>query len=110
LLLTLLLIFAFQAENLTTRWFAVVLIAVPVLNQVYFNSSLICLLMRKFTPSSPFAATRTRRARFSPARQTAITGRSLTRPRPPVMKKKSSPASAVSATKCAACLRPTRQG
>jgi hypothetical protein len=31
LLLTLVLIFAFQAENLTTRWFAVVLIAVPIL-------------------------------------------------------------------------------
>src|SRR5450759_926643 len=48
LLLTLLLIFAFQAENLTTRWFAVVLIAVPILIQVYFNSSLTYLLMHKF--------------------------------------------------------------
>ena len=48
LLLTLLLIFAFQAENLTTRWFAVVLIAVPILIQVYFNSSLTYLLMRRF--------------------------------------------------------------
>jgi len=48
LLLTLLLIFAFQAENLTTRWFAVVLIAVPIVIQVYFNSSLTYLLMRKF--------------------------------------------------------------
>jgi ACR3 family arsenite transporter len=45
---TLLLIFAFQAENLTARWFAVVLIAVPILIQVYFNSSLTYLLMRKF--------------------------------------------------------------
>ena len=42
------LIFAFQAENLTTRWFAVVLIAVPILIRIYFNSSLTCLLMRKF--------------------------------------------------------------
>lgn len=48
LLLTLLLIFAFQAENLTTKWFAVILIAVPILIQVYFNSSLTYLLMRFF--------------------------------------------------------------
>jgi len=48
LLLTLVLIFAFQAENLTTRWFAVVLIAIPILIQVYFNSSLTYLLMHKF--------------------------------------------------------------
>jgi ACR3 family arsenite transporter len=47
LLLTLVLIFAFQAENLTTRWFAVLLIAVPIVIQVYFNSSLAYLLMRK---------------------------------------------------------------
>ena len=38
LLLTLVLIFAFQAENLTTRWFAVLLLAVPIVIQVYFNS------------------------------------------------------------------------
>lgn len=30
-LLTLVLIFAFQAENLTKRWFAVLLIAAPIL-------------------------------------------------------------------------------
>jgi arsenite transporter len=48
LLLTLVLIFAFQAENLTTKWFAVVLLAVPILIQVYFNSSVTYLLMRKF--------------------------------------------------------------
>jgi ACR3 family arsenite transporter len=47
LLLTLVLIFAFQAENLTTKWFAVILLAVPILIQVYFNSSLTYLLMRK---------------------------------------------------------------
>ena len=46
LLVTLVLIFAFQAENLTTRWFAVLLIAVPIIIQVYFNSSLTYLLMR----------------------------------------------------------------
>jgi len=48
LLLTLVLIFAFQAENLTTRWVAVVLLAVPIIIQVYFNSSLAYLLMRLF--------------------------------------------------------------
>ncbi|MBI2925886.1 MAG: ACR3 family arsenite efflux transporter [Verrucomicrobia bacterium] len=46
LLLTLVLIFAFQAQNLTTRWFAVLLIAVPIIIQVYFNSGLTYLLMR----------------------------------------------------------------
>ena len=46
LLLTLVLIFAFQAENLTTRWIAVLLIAVPIIIQVYFNSGLAYLLMR----------------------------------------------------------------
>jgi arsenite transporter len=48
LLATLALIFAFQAENLTVRWFHVVLIAVPILIQVYFNSSLTYGLMRFF--------------------------------------------------------------
>jgi len=46
LLLTLVLIFAFQAENLTTKWSAVLLLAVPITLQVYFNSSLTYLLMR----------------------------------------------------------------
>jgi arsenite transporter len=46
LLLTLVLIFAFQAENLTTRWLAVLLLAVPIIIQVYFNSTLAYLLMR----------------------------------------------------------------
>ena len=48
LLVTLVLIFAFQAENLTTKWVAVILLAVPILLQVYFNSSLTYLLMRWF--------------------------------------------------------------
>ncbi len=47
LLLTLALIFAFQAENLLSKWFTVILLAVPILIQVYFNSSLTYLLMRK---------------------------------------------------------------
>jgi ACR3 family arsenite transporter len=48
LLLTLVLIFAFQSENLTHRWFAVILIAVPIIIQVYFNSGLTYWLMRRF--------------------------------------------------------------
>ncbi|MEI7909064.1 MAG: ACR3 family arsenite efflux transporter [Verrucomicrobiota bacterium] len=48
LLATLVLIFAFQAENLTSRWMAVILLAVPIMVQVYFNSSLTYLLMRWF--------------------------------------------------------------
>jgi len=46
LLATLVLIFAFQAENITTKTLHVVLIAVPILLQVYFNSSLTYGLMR----------------------------------------------------------------
>ncbi|HEX6790451.1 MAG TPA: arsenical-resistance protein, partial [Candidatus Krumholzibacteria bacterium] len=46
LLATLVLIFAFQAENLLRNWFAVVLIAIPIVIQVYFNSGLAYLLMR----------------------------------------------------------------
>ena len=48
LLLTLVLIFAFQAQNLTTRWLAVLLLAVPIVIQVYFNSTLAYVLMRRF--------------------------------------------------------------
>jgi ACR3 family arsenite transporter len=48
LLLTLVLIFAFQAQNIVHSWLAVVLIAVPILVQVYFNSGLTYLLMRRF--------------------------------------------------------------
>ena len=46
LLLTLVLIFAFQSKNLTSRWLAVLLLAVPIIIQVYFNSGLTYLLMR----------------------------------------------------------------
>jgi ACR3 family arsenite transporter len=46
LLATLTLIFAFQAENITGRWLHVLLIAVPILVQVYFNSSLTYGLMK----------------------------------------------------------------
>ncbi len=48
LLATLVLIFAFQAENITHKFLHVVLIAVPILIQVYFNSSLTYGLMRLF--------------------------------------------------------------
>jgi arsenite transporter len=56
LLATLTLIFAFQAENLTKQWFAVLLIAVPILIQVYFNSGLVYLLMRFFKVEHRVAA------------------------------------------------------
>ena len=46
LLATLVLIFAFQADNLTGRFFHVVLIAIPLLVQVYFNSGLAYGLMK----------------------------------------------------------------
>jgi ACR3 family arsenite transporter len=46
LLLTLVLIFAFQSANLTDRWLAVLLIAVPIIIQVYFNAGLVYFLMR----------------------------------------------------------------
>ena len=46
LLATLVLIFAFQSQNITTRPLHVALIAVPILLQVYFTSSLAYGLMR----------------------------------------------------------------
>lgn len=56
LLATLTVIFAFQAENITTRWFHVLLIAVPILIQVYFNSSLTYGLMKLFKVEYAVAA------------------------------------------------------
>lgn len=46
LLATLVLIFAFQSDNITGRLFHVLLIAVPITIQVYFNSSLAYGLMK----------------------------------------------------------------
>ncbi len=46
LLLTLVLIFAFQAQNITGKAWHVLLIAVPILFQVYFNASLTYGLMK----------------------------------------------------------------
>jgi ACR3 family arsenite transporter len=56
LLLTLVLIFAFQADNLTRRWVAVVLISVPIIIQVYFNSGLAYLLMKALRVEHSVAA------------------------------------------------------
>ena len=56
LLATLVLIFAFQADNITTRTLHVALIAVPILIQVYFNSSLAYALMRLFRVEYAIAA------------------------------------------------------
>ena len=48
LLAMLVLIFAFQAENILTKWTVVLLLTVPILIQVYFNSGLTYGLMRAF--------------------------------------------------------------
>jgi ACR3 family arsenite transporter len=56
LLATLVLIFAFQADNLTGRFFHVLLIAVPILIQVYLNASLAYGLMRWFRVPHDVAA------------------------------------------------------
>lgn len=56
LLATLVFIFAFQADNITGKSFHVVLIAIPILIQVYFNSSLTYGLMRVFRVQYSVAA------------------------------------------------------
>ena len=56
LLATLVLIFAFQAHNMTTNWLHVALIAIPITVQVYFNSSLTYLLMKWFKVPHNIAA------------------------------------------------------
>jgi ACR3 family arsenite transporter len=56
LLATLVLIFAFQAENLTGKSLHVLLIAVPILIQVYFNSALAYALMHRFRVEHSVAA------------------------------------------------------
>ena len=48
LLATLVLIFAFQAENILTKWTVVLLLAVPILIQVYFNAGLTYGIMQFF--------------------------------------------------------------
>ncbi|HFD13561.1 MAG TPA: ACR3 family arsenite efflux transporter [Crenotrichaceae bacterium] len=56
LLVTLILIFAFQADNITDKFVHVVLIAIPILIQVYFNSSLAYGLMKFFNVPFNIAA------------------------------------------------------
>ncbi len=56
LLVTLVAIFAFQAENITSCGLHVALIAVPILLQVYFNSGLTYGLMRAFKVRHTVAA------------------------------------------------------
>ena len=56
LLATLILIFAFQADNITRTWTHVLLIAVPITIQVYFNSSLTYGLMKWFRVPHSVAA------------------------------------------------------
>ena len=48
LMTTLVLIFAFQADNITGKFLHVLLIAIPILIQVYFNSALTYGLMKLF--------------------------------------------------------------
>jgi len=48
LLATLVMIFAFQADNITRTWIHVLIIAIPITIQVYFNSSLTYGLMKWF--------------------------------------------------------------
>lgn len=56
LLLTLILIFAFQSDNLTVRWFHVLLISIPLVIQVYFNSALTYGLMKLLKVDHKIAA------------------------------------------------------
>jgi ACR3 family arsenite transporter len=56
LLATLVLIFAFQADNITGRFTHVLLIAVPILIQVYFNAGLAYWLMKRLRVPHDVAA------------------------------------------------------
>ncbi|WP_018292042.1 ACR3 family arsenite efflux transporter [Verrucomicrobium sp. 3C] len=56
LLATLVMIFAFQAENILTNWIAVGLLAIPILIQVYANSGLTYLIMRWLRVPHPVAS------------------------------------------------------
>ena len=56
LLATLVFIFAFQADNITNRYFHVILIAVPITLQVYLNSGLAYGLMKLFKVEHSVAA------------------------------------------------------
>jgi ACR3 family arsenite transporter len=56
LLLTLVIIFAFQGEVITNNWFSIILIAIPILIQVYFNSTLSYGLAKYFKVPHSIAA------------------------------------------------------
>lgn len=56
LLATLVFIFAFQSDNITNRFLHVLLIAVPITLQVYFNASLTYGLMKAFKVEHSVAA------------------------------------------------------
>lgn len=56
LLLTLVLIFAFQADNITGRFFHVVLIAIPITLQVYLNAGITYGLMKVLKVEHAIAA------------------------------------------------------
>jgi arsenite transporter len=56
LLATLIFIFAFQSDNITNRFLHVLLIAVPITLQVYFNASLTYGLMKAFKVEHSVAA------------------------------------------------------
>ncbi|HVB35353.1 MAG TPA: ACR3 family arsenite efflux transporter [Patescibacteria group bacterium] len=56
LLVTLVFLFAFQADNITSRYWDVFLIAIPLLLQVYFNSGLAYGLMKLFNVRYSIAA------------------------------------------------------
>ncbi len=56
LLATLVLIFAFQSENITSRWLGVILIAIPILIQVYIIAGVTLGLMKLLRVPYPVAA------------------------------------------------------
>ncbi len=56
LLATLIMIFGFQADNITDKFLHVGLIAIPILIQIYFNASLTYGLMRLFGVRHSMAA------------------------------------------------------
>ncbi|VBB08889.1 bile acid:sodium symporter/arsenical resistance protein acr3 [Lucifera butyrica] len=56
LLMTLVIIFAFQGETITSNWFNIVLVAIPITIQVYFNSTLAYSLAKLFNVPHSIAA------------------------------------------------------
>lgn len=56
LLATLIIIFAFQGEVILSNWFNIVLIAIPITIQVYFNSGLAYWLSKRFKVPHNIAA------------------------------------------------------